>query len=479
MFKDKRYFNIDEIVEAFLSNWEDGQKDVFRGYLAKYFEQIEDALKAKLVNSVVSLAENNPDNKDRIFYDLMKQLAPNIKKLYWKGFCFNSVHEYGERLINESLKRNFKDMDLLETAQDINFLSILREFGTKENNGFYKDIIDRLVNFLQSVPLDVYKNAVRVGNSITGKHYFVIGNEVFRNFEHFDEFIKSENATEFLHINREEILNIYGNDINYRNVLEKLLKDNFTKVLNKLQAGESINFGTYQNYPIKWVVLKKNEKSILLITANSLFSRQFNKKRNHLWTFSSLRKYLNSAFYYDCFSADEKLFILKQSHALFFSDKISIPTVNLIRKYSKEISNCKFGNFRALTSFNLMSLFLFIYNFFFNLLFTLLVLVEIGVAKIDFFVIAAIILVVIGMIYPMALYVLLCIGLLSDFIFVCTLLRGVTLVNNNGDTGPYRDYIHLRNTTNYLNDNGRNITDVPINESYGVRVVIRLKLDEQ
>jgi hypothetical protein len=94
-------------------------------------------------------------------------------------------------------------------------------------------------------------------------------------------------------------------------------------------------------------------------------------------------------------------------------------------------------------------------------------------------VIAAIILVVIGMIYPMALYVLLCIGLLSDFIYVCTLLRGVTLVNNNGDTGPNRDCIHLRNTTNYLNDNGRNITDVPINESYGVRVVIRLKLDEQ
>lgn len=172
------------------------------------------------------------------------------------------------------------------------------------------------------------------------------------------EFIKSsskEEKQEFLRLNHLELFELFGKNPNRRKILEQLFKANLNPVLNNLKVGDKINFGNYRYDPIEWIVLKKNKKTALLITAESIFYREFDKNETSLWTFSSLRKNLNSSFYEQSFSDEEKSSLLKDRYWLFFTDKISIPTVKQVKKYLKKIPNVKSGTFWALASFNLMS----------------------------------------------------------------------------------------------------------------------------
>lgn len=79
-------------------------------------------------------------------------------------------------------------------------------------------------------------------------------------------------------------------------------------------VGDKIEFGKYQQRtnsfeidPIKWRVLAKDGKNVLLLSEDALDWRLFDEAGNSSsWESSSLRKWLNEDFYYDAFSADDR-----------------------------------------------------------------------------------------------------------------------------------------------------------------------------
>ena len=78
-------------------------------------------------------------------------------------------------------------------------------------------------------------------------------------------------------------------------------------------AGDPILFGTYpQNKqgpaePIRWIVLAKENNRLLLLSEKVLISQPFCKKpKNKSWNKSSVRKWLNKAFYKNAFNKLER-----------------------------------------------------------------------------------------------------------------------------------------------------------------------------
>lgn len=76
------------------------------------------------------------------------------------------------------------------------------------------------------------------------------------------------------------------------------------------KEGDVVRFGKYADQPIEWLVLKKENNRILLISKNILDIIPYNKTRQLVkWEESYLRRYLNSEFVEKSFSKEEKLCI--------------------------------------------------------------------------------------------------------------------------------------------------------------------------
>ena len=79
-------------------------------------------------------------------------------------------------------------------------------------------------------------------------------------------------------------------------------------------VGDKIEFGKYLQStssseldPIKWRVLAKDGKNVLLLSEYALDWRLFDGSgSSSSWENSSLREWLNEDFYYDAFSADDR-----------------------------------------------------------------------------------------------------------------------------------------------------------------------------
>jgi hypothetical protein len=159
--------------------------------------------------------EEDASLSDSIFFDLMYQLAPEIKQLYWQGYYFESVYDYGEKLLNECLVHN-EDNDLLETANNSTFLNKLKWFvnHTKENAQVYAKVIDNLQSLITREPLEIKMNALRTGFALTGKESFKIADQSFNTISEFSLFLQNLYQKDLLEFrdfcikNKEQIENI-------------------------------------------------------------------------------------------------------------------------------------------------------------------------------------------------------------------------------------------------------------------------------
>ena len=82
-----------------------------------------------------------------------------------------------------------------------------------------------------------------------------------------------------------------------------------------------ITLGTWDGKPIEWIVLKEESFGTLVLSKNILFTRRFDKYRNHngnKWDKCELREFLNNDFFEIAFSNDDKQRIV---YALILGDE--------------------------------------------------------------------------------------------------------------------------------------------------------------
>ena len=124
IFKEKKYFAVEEITKALLDSWDAGKKEVFRGFTAKYFELTNNAEAMNLCLAAERELEGYPDDADGIFFRLMYGLFPR-KEIIWKDQRFSDMHELAERL------------KTAVTTEDPDFLDSMVSFLTPRNMEVY------------------------------------------------------------------------------------------------------------------------------------------------------------------------------------------------------------------------------------------------------------------------------------------------------------------------------------------------------
>ncbi len=74
--------------------------------------------------------------------------------------------------------------------------------------------------------------------------------------------------------------------------------------------GDTVYFGTYENAPLAWTVLRNEGSKVMLISEDYLYEDQFSSvTRDSTWKDSYLRKFLNEDFYESTFNEEEKTLI--------------------------------------------------------------------------------------------------------------------------------------------------------------------------
>ncbi len=105
----------------------------------------------------------------------------------------------------------------------------------------------------------------------------------------------------------------------------------------QLSVGDVFTFGTYEqdNYAangdedIEWIVLDKKDGKILAISRYSIDSRPFHIRTEEVtWSTSSIRDWLNGAFYQDAFNTKEQSVILRNA-----GDRVFLLSLNELLTY--------------------------------------------------------------------------------------------------------------------------------------------------
>ena len=92
-------------------------------------------------------------------------------------------------------------------------------------------------------------------------------------------------------------------------IAEQKRKEEEERRKREEETFEVVTYGVYDDQPINWYVLKKDEDKTLLIAdrvIRKMSVRNWKEGHNSTWAISDIREYLNGLFYNHAFSDDEK-----------------------------------------------------------------------------------------------------------------------------------------------------------------------------
>lgn len=93
-FLGESYTDEGMLAAALVQNWEEGKKQLFRGYITAHFK-LFDTETAQKCAAAEEAAQRENGRDDIIYWNLLHQIAPKEKGFYWKGYVFESLPAFG------------------------------------------------------------------------------------------------------------------------------------------------------------------------------------------------------------------------------------------------------------------------------------------------------------------------------------------------------------------------------------------------
>lgn len=104
-FLGESYTDPAQLVTAFAKNWEEGKKQLFRGYITSHFRTYNQDIARKCQSAEEEAGREN-GRDDIIFWKLLYQIHPKLKGFYWKGQTFESLPAFGRDVLEKLWDRD-------------------------------------------------------------------------------------------------------------------------------------------------------------------------------------------------------------------------------------------------------------------------------------------------------------------------------------------------------------------------------------
>ncbi|MBQ7364084.1 MAG: serine/threonine protein kinase [Clostridia bacterium] len=109
-FRKQTFSTLPSLVQALGEHWNDGKNELFYSRLSSYFDTVNPVL-ARRCRAIENEAKNRTHSDDYLFWKLLQQLYPDLKKIYWRGHTFESLPALGRDMLNKlSAKKPDRDL---------------------------------------------------------------------------------------------------------------------------------------------------------------------------------------------------------------------------------------------------------------------------------------------------------------------------------------------------------------------------------
>ena len=218
IFNNRKYFSLKELIEDFLDKWEDGKKEVFRGFLSRYFAITGNSTAHALTMEAEHDFNDHPEYADAIYFKLMYTISPEpINGIYWHGVKYESLEEYARNVREAALNNNltlcasvyelFRDKAIYSyKGESTEQAELLLKIFEKINAG-----IERYVN--EATPPDSIQLSLIFTNTVFNESRIYYPGKFFDSFEDYQNYflnLKSSDTLDYIrfcHHNYQDLKN--------------------------------------------------------------------------------------------------------------------------------------------------------------------------------------------------------------------------------------------------------------------------------
>ena len=114
-FNGKDFTDVHSLVYELATNWKNGKKELFRGYLAPHFANSSNQKCARICDDAEEEARKGKKSEDLIFFETLYQIDPKLKTFHWKGKSFKNLQEFGNYMLEKLSKGDMTDYDFYQS----------------------------------------------------------------------------------------------------------------------------------------------------------------------------------------------------------------------------------------------------------------------------------------------------------------------------------------------------------------------------
>lgn len=195
-FLDETYTDPDTLVTALAKNWEDGKKQLFRGYITAHFKVFDQELAKKcLAAEEAAQRENGKD--DIIYWNLLYQINPKLKGFYWLGKTYESLPAFGREVLERLWEKDYSQFPYYASILSEKLLSqYVRQFAPKNETLKKAAIaIEDSYTLEMTNGTDMRKTYYLMAYTLSGQKLFLLDGQKFRTVGELAAYMKEVLAT--------------------------------------------------------------------------------------------------------------------------------------------------------------------------------------------------------------------------------------------------------------------------------------------
>ena len=173
-------------------NWEEGKKQLFRGYITAHFRTFNADLARKCQAAEEEAGRQNGKD-DIIFWSLLYQLNPKLKGFYWKGNIYESLPAFGRDVLERLWDRDDSQFAYYNSILSEKLLSHYVSFAAPKNDKLKKaaSAIEDSYDLELANGSDMRRTYFLMAYTLSGQKLLLLNGQQFRTVGELATYMRS------------------------------------------------------------------------------------------------------------------------------------------------------------------------------------------------------------------------------------------------------------------------------------------------
>lgn len=190
-FLKQKYKDIPSLTVALASNWNDGQKQLYRGLMSAFFKNFNPEIAGYCMDAEEAAA-GNKGKYDIVFWNLLYKIYPQLNGFYWRGQAYESLQALGCEMLEKLWKNDESDFYYWDSILVNELLSSYLTKTKSENESLAAAVSAIEISHVMGRKDERIRlmNYYTLAYLLSGRKIFRIGDKQFKNVTELADHMK-------------------------------------------------------------------------------------------------------------------------------------------------------------------------------------------------------------------------------------------------------------------------------------------------